>query len=254
MDAPAPVRRWPWWCAALLLLASGLATALSVWVHWLPCRGSMLNGSIAFGYQYRQPDFSVACLRRMDGGGAFPSPTDLTDLDRLAVAYAVAAMTIAAAAWVPLIVGLRWGWPARLAATGAIAVSLATTVHLWTASRTLPAGDSWSMGAGLPSEIAGVVAVIVVWRLEPLGAADRRRLLLLAWGATAFGVIHQIVDYLTMVTLSDANWDTPPGTGYGIAVVLVAAAVGIAVVSLREGRPPAAERVRTVDPALSGLR
>jgi hypothetical protein len=34
---------------------------------WLPCRGSMLSYSIVYGYAYIGPDFSDACLRRMDG-------------------------------------------------------------------------------------------------------------------------------------------------------------------------------------------
>ena len=68
-------RRWPWLTAATLLLGSAAATAASTYLHWLPCRGSMLSGSIFRGYAYG-PAFSHACLRRMDGGLPFPYPPE----------------------------------------------------------------------------------------------------------------------------------------------------------------------------------
>ena len=34
------------------------------------------------------------------------------------------------------------------------------------------------------------------------------------WGTTAFGAIHTIVEYVIMTNFSEANWDSPPGTGY----------------------------------------
>jgi hypothetical protein len=39
----------------------------SSYLHWLPCRGSMLRGSIVYDYAYDGGKFSDECLRRMDG-------------------------------------------------------------------------------------------------------------------------------------------------------------------------------------------
>lgn len=60
-------QRWPWLLTAALMLASAVAAGWSTYLYWLPCRGSMLSGSIIDGYAYVGADFSDACLRRMDG-------------------------------------------------------------------------------------------------------------------------------------------------------------------------------------------
>ena len=50
------------------MLASAVAAGWSTYLHWLPCRGSMLSGSIIYGYDY----VGRRLLRRMfaaDGRG-----------------------------------------------------------------------------------------------------------------------------------------------------------------------------------------
>ena len=49
------------------MLASAVAFARSTYLHWLPCRGSMLLGSIIQGDDSVGGKFSDLCLRRMDG-------------------------------------------------------------------------------------------------------------------------------------------------------------------------------------------
>lgn len=56
------------------MLAAAAATGRSTYLYWLPCRGSMLSGSIIYGYDYVGPDFSDASLRRMDGDVALVQP------------------------------------------------------------------------------------------------------------------------------------------------------------------------------------
>ena len=79
-----------------LMLASAVAAGWSTSLHWLPCRGSMLSGSIVYGYDYVGPDFSDLCLRRMDGD---QGPWEL--------ALYVLAMALAGAAWLTLVLGMR---------------------------------------------------------------------------------------------------------------------------------------------------
>lgn len=38
-------RRWPWWVSSAVLLAAAAAAGWSTYLHWLPCRASMLSGS-----------------------------------------------------------------------------------------------------------------------------------------------------------------------------------------------------------------
>jgi hypothetical protein len=39
-------QRWPWLLTAGLMLVAAAATGRSTYLYWLPCRGSMLKGSI----------------------------------------------------------------------------------------------------------------------------------------------------------------------------------------------------------------
>jgi hypothetical protein len=50
------------------MLAAAAAAGRSTYLYWLPCRGSMLRGSIIHGYANVEPNFSDLCLQRMDGG------------------------------------------------------------------------------------------------------------------------------------------------------------------------------------------
>ena len=101
-------RRWPFVASAGLLLASAVATAWSTYLHWLPCRNAMLNGSVLRGYTYEQ-EFSEACLRRMDGGIPFPYPPEPAEQAAWASELGVVATALAGLAWLTLVVGSGWG-------------------------------------------------------------------------------------------------------------------------------------------------
>jgi hypothetical protein len=81
------------------MLASAVAAGWSTYLHWVPCRGSMLRGSIVhdYSYDYEGGSFSDLCLRRMDGDRG---PWDL--------ALYVLAMALAGLAWLTLVLGMRW--------------------------------------------------------------------------------------------------------------------------------------------------
>lgn len=226
------------WLAAVLLLAAAAATTVATWLHWQPCRGTMLNGSILYGYDARS-GWSDACLRRMDGGPPFPYPAEPAEQTAYASELGVVAVVLAALAWLVFVLGSRWSGYARLVA---LTPTLATGVVITTAVIALrdPARDPDSypsLGILWAPELALVVTLLVL-RLGRTDLRGRRllRAVLLLWGTTAFGLVHIMTEYSVMVALHEANWDSPPGTGYLTALVLAAAAVGTVLLS---GRPPA---------------
>ena len=82
-------QRWPWLLTAGLMLAAAAAAGWSTYLHWLPCRGSMLRGSIIQGDDYVGGEFSDLCLRRMDGDpGAVESELNVVAMVLLGVASA----------------------------------------------------------------------------------------------------------------------------------------------------------------------
>jgi hypothetical protein len=204
------------------MLASAVAAGWSTYLHWLPCRGSMLSGSIIYDYDYVGPDFSDACLRRMDGD---QGPWEL--------ALYVLATAFAGLAWLTLVSGLR-GQP-RTKAVAALPglATLAFAGALPIAEATANPDDSLPMMLSLSIELAAVVALFAIpaWQRD-LDGRRFLRLVVVLWGTTAFGAIHTIAEYLVMVKFSDANWDCPPGTGYLTVATITISAILTAIMTL----------------------
>jgi hypothetical protein len=52
-------------------------------------------------------------------------------------------------------------------------------------------------------------------------------------GYNAFGIVHTTVEYVIMIRFSDANWDTPPGTGYLTVATITISAILTVIMTLR---------------------
>ncbi len=203
------------------MLASAAAAGWSTYLYWLPCRGSMLSGSIIYRYyDHVGPAFSDACLRRMDGD---QGPWDS--------ALYVLATALAGLAWLTLVHGLR-----RRPGTMAVAAlpGLATLVLAGAMSIADATAEVIILLLSLTIELAAAVAflTIPVWHPD----LDLRRLLRLVvvlWGTTAFGAIHTIAEFIVMVNFTEANWDTPPGFGYLTVATLTISAVLTVIMTLR---------------------
>jgi hypothetical protein len=211
----------------MLLLASAVAVIWSSYLHWLPCRGSMLSGSVLRGYAYG-PEFTDACLRRMDTAPPFPYPPPAADTTVLTSALGVAATALAGLAWLVLAAGMRW--PLRMTAVAALpglvtlVVAVVGGVALGDATRSRDSYLSGWLWLGIDGSAVIAAIAILGWQRQVRG----RRLLglmLALWGSTAFGAIHEGCEYAVMIMLSEADWDSPPGTGYLTGVVLIISAV-----------------------------
>lgn len=239
----------------MLVLGAAVATALSTYLHWLPCRGTMLSGSILRGYTYG-PDFTEACLRRMDTGLPFPFPPELAERAPGAAELGLVAVVLAGLAWLVVVLTLR-----RSSRASALVAGLPALTNLalagWGAyalghaDRDPYAGGALWLLAGV--DVAAVAAVVAIWRGKPeIGPADVVRLLVVLWGVTAFGFLRSAAEYIAMGTFSDANWDVPPGTGYLTSAGLALSAALTIIVTLRI-RPRAAT-LRPNRPDLAAAR
>lgn len=243
--APRPAGRWPWWAAAVLLAAAAVATARSVQLHWLPCRGSMLDGTVlAPG---REPGFTDACLRRMDTGLPFPHPPEPAEQVLRATELGLLALALAVLAWVVVVPTLRWSRRSVAVALLPAAASLLVAGQGLAAARTPGRGD----GASLPvwlwiaPEALAVLALVLLRRWQPeLRGRALVRVVVLLHGATAFGLVHAVAEYLGMTAVSSANWDVPPGTGAGTALGLLAAALATVALAHPPALPHTAARPR----------
>jgi hypothetical protein len=204
------------------MLASAVAAGWSTYLHWVPCRGSMLRGSIVhdYSYDYEGGSFSDLCLRRMDGDRG---PWDL--------ALYVLAMALAGLAWLTLVLGMRWQLRTKAVAAlpGLFTLALAGAEAIGDAALGQDGEVLLILVAGI--ELSAVAALVAVWQPDVDG---RRflRLLVVLWGTTAFGFIHVMTEYVIMIRFSDANWDSPPGTGYLTVATITISAILTVIMTL----------------------
>jgi len=216
--------RWPWFAAGVLLFASAALTAVSVHLHWIPCRGSMLNGTVFA--TTATAELTDACLARMDTGLPFPYPPEIAEQAPWASELAGIAMVLAVAAWVVLVLGLRLRRKTRsVALIAAVVPTLVAVMGLSAALNRRRDPDAYISGwLWIAVDVVAVVVMVVLWRRNTeLRSGVLPGLAFVLWGATAFGMAHSIAEYMGMLLFNQNNWDTPPGTGWVTVAVLVIA-------------------------------
>jgi hypothetical protein len=227
-------QRWPWLATAGLMLVAAAATGRSTYLYWLPCRGSMLKGSIINYYVDVGRKFSPACKQAMDGDVALIMPwTSGLNL---------VAMALLGLAWLTLVVGLRWRWRTRAVAalpglaTLAVAVAGAVTIGDAREAARTHAEYSPPLVMGLVGFFELLAVVALVWILvcqpEARGRHIAPRLVVVLSGTTAFGFIHVSSEYFTMGSFGGGNGDTPIGYGYLIFATITISAILTVIMTL----------------------
>jgi hypothetical protein len=204
--------------AGLLAVAAGLAGA-ALALYWQPCAANMLTGSVLNGFRL-EPEFSTGCLVAMDEASGFPLPVDGWTVVGVLGLFAVA---LTAAAWLVLLPTVR------LSPMGRLVVALPGLVVLGVAVASAaaaldPAGDGLPSWPYLLVEFSMLPALFVLAN-RGIERALLVRYVVVALGATGIGLFHQMADYILALGLSDANWDSPPGTGAFTAVGMFCAAL-----------------------------
>jgi hypothetical protein len=241
-------QRWPWLLTAGLMLTSAVAAAWSTYLYWLPCRGSMLEGTLIHPYSgdgrtYEEftrlaPAVKAAmraCEARMDG--------DISEQAPWTSELLVLAMALAGLAWLTLVLGLRWQLRTKAVAAlpglATVVMALAVAVTIGDSER----GEDNPLLTVLPvaAEWSALLALAMIWAWQP-EVRTRRRFLRLAvalWGTTAFGIFHQMLEYMIMIGFSERDWDDPPGTGYLTVASITISAILLVIMTLRIPRTAA---------------
>lgn len=201
----------------LLIAASGVV----VWVTylgWVPCAGSMLEGT-QFDPTPHEWDFSKACHEAMDHGDGFPISSWLeSPLQQTVNGLNAVALLLLGVAWLMLVRnrGIRGRIRILLASLPGLLnlwlALVATVAFIWPPAETPAAGGI----TVLLMDVAGFVGAIVLLTASPtsLPAGNGIRVILVALAVTAPSLGHLLTDYMVMIGFSEANWDSPPGTGY----------------------------------------
>ncbi|MCL3860994.1 hypothetical protein [Actinotalea sp. K2] len=197
-----------WLVSAGLLGAGAALQAVAVRMAWLPCAGQSIDA------------FSPECLRAMDGTNPLPviiRPEGLV-LPEILSLGAMAALSLA---WLVVLPSIRTGRRARVALAAPSLLALAAVLTL-------------ALGAPVEAllvtiDAASIVALLVLVAardLEPDG--HRVRYAVVLAGATAMSFGNLMLEYSVAISLSEADWDVPPHTGYLTVVGLGLAAAVVA--------------------------
>lgn len=211
-------RRVAWLVSAGLLLCAGLAAGWATYLSWLPCRGSML---VATPLGPADADVPNACYERMDQG----LPLDVGAVGAASLVNELIGLTLLAAAlaWLVLVITSRWRrWERWCLLSLAVALGLAS-VAVWLGAR---AGDALFAVLVLITLTALVVALVLLARMAD-GDSDVRRMWVPLLAVGSLGLFGRVGEYLVMTMWSELNWDTPPGTGYLGAGLLVVASIAM---------------------------
>jgi hypothetical protein len=157
----------------------------------------------------------------------------------------VAAMVLAGVAWLVLPLGMRWQLRTKAVAVlpGLLTLALAGAWPI--ADATANQGHALATMLILTIELAAVVALVAISGWQPnVRGRGVLRLGVALWGTTAFGAFHFIAEITIMINFSDANWDTPPGTGYLTVAVITISAILTAIMTLRTPQMSADDKPR----------
>ncbi len=203
----------------LLLLAASGVVILVTYLAWTPCAGSMLEGTQFDPSPNEWASFTEACHAAMDHGDGFPVSGWLeSPLQRTVNGLNAIALLLLGGAWLMLVRNWHPRGVLRL-----VLASLPGMLNLWLAGvaalafvwppAEAPAAASI---AALLMDITWLVSVIALLadRDMPLSVVLATRVVLLALATTAASFGHLLVDYSVMINFSEANWDSPPGSGY----------------------------------------
>lgn len=223
----------PLWLLSAALLATGAALqGAATWLYWQPCPSPWLEGSLIRGFTYTLG--TEACAVAMDQHTGFVLPTPAagwTTMGSLGAASAV----VLALAWLVVLPALR----TRVYVT--LLASLPGIVAIWAAiASTLASLDPMAGPEAWPGDLFYLLDVVTVVALVALctsGVTGRHltRAAIVLVAATSPGRLHQVADYFVSCMVSDANWDSPPGTGFLTVFWCFLSAIATAVLWWRSG-------------------
>jgi hypothetical protein len=222
-----------WLLSAGLLAVAAVLVGVAAASYWQPCVADW-------------PEFSQACLVAMDESSGFPLPVGTwTVVGALGL---IATLTLAVA-WLVLLPTMplsRWGRVvAVLPAAAVVAVAISAVMSTFD-----PTGDWMPSWLYLAVDLAAVPAVFALANSGVAGAL-LVRYVVVALASTAVGLVHQLADYIASLSMSTANWDTPPGSGLFTAAALLVAAVATAILWRAQGNPSRRPTADATAPAIT---
>jgi hypothetical protein len=225
-----------WFAAGALLIAAGLATAISVLRQWSGCGASPA---------------SQACMELTQTMNPMPIQADTMAL-RVAWAAPLAALalTLATSAWIAFLLLAPWGRGIKIfgavLAVPLVIMSIGGWFGVWSVDRWVALGGSWIILGTISEFIAIGFLVYAGMSREAVNIVTTRRLVVLLFGVTAFGTMHQSAEFILLGLADQAATGVPRYLGLGTAFTLALTGAGVIWMTLRERKNPRPHEVSIV--------
>ena len=217
-----------WFAAGALLVVAGLATSISAVRQWSLC-----------GVR----PASQACVELTQTMNPLPIQADTLALRvQWAAPLAALALTLATGAWIvfllraPLARGIKiFG---AVVAVPLVIMSIGGWLGVWSVDRWVALGGSW-ITLGTISEFMAIgFLVYATMSREAVNMVTLRRLVVLLFGVTAFGTMHQSAEFILFALADQSAMGVPRYLGMGTAFTLALTGAGVIWLTLRERKNP----------------
>ena len=219
-----------WFVAGGLLIAAGLITAVAVLRQWSLCGASPA---------------SQTCVALKQTMNLLPIQADTMALRvSLAAPLAALALTLATSAWIaflllhPLVRGIKI-FGAGLAVTLVI-MSIGGWLGVWSVESWVANGGVWITVGTISEFVAIAFLLYATMSRYPVNLVTTQRLAVLLFGVTAFGTMHQSVEFILLGLSNQAATGVPRYLGVGTALTLGLTGAGVIWMTLRARKNPRA--------------
>jgi hypothetical protein len=217
-----------WFAAAALLIAACLATAFSVVRQWSPCGASPT---------------SQDCLALRQTMNMLPIQADTMALRvPWAALFAALGLTLATCAWIAFLLLHPLGRGIKIAgAVVAVPLLIMSTggwFGVWSVESWVAYGGAWIILGTISEFLAIGFLVYATMSREAVNLSATQRLVVLIFGVTAFGTMHQSADFILLAFFDQAGQGAPRYLGLGTALTLGLTGAAVIWLTLRARKKP----------------
>jgi uncharacterized protein YhhL (DUF1145 family) len=217
-----------WFVAGALLIAACLVTAFSVIRQWSPCRASPT---------------SQECVALQQTMNMLPIQADTMAL-RVPWAASLAALglTLATCAWIAFLLlhpfGRRIKIAGALVAVPLLIMTIGGWFGVWSVESWVAYGGALIVLGTISEFLAIGFLVYATMSREAMSLSTTQRLVVLIFGVTAFGTMHQSAEFILFGLFDRAGQGVPRYLGLGTALTLGLTGAAVIWLTLRARKKP----------------
>jgi len=217
-----------WFVAGVLLVVACLVTAFSVMRQWSLCGASPTSSE---------------CVALQQTMNMLPIQADTMALRvPWAATLAAVGLTLATGAWISFLLLHPLGRTIKIAgaivAVPLLIMSIGGWFGVWFVERWVAYGGAWIILGTISEFLAIGFLVYATMSREAVNLSTMQRLIVLIFGVTAFGTMHQSAEFILFALFDQASQAVPRYLGWGTAVTLGLTGAGVIWLTLRARKKP----------------